>query len=120
MLGVMFNVLAMPHAHSKRNRSNHTIEADDKACAKKRERMEMEQERRASIVDEEMHQIRVQEIVIGASSFVLEGGARSTTKDVEIEVDGPTNGTIPIDMGTIDSIPIADPTDFKKEDPPTY
>ena len=52
----------------KSQRSSHTTEAGDEARAKKRERSELERARRASLADEELHQQRSQEMVVGAFS----------------------------------------------------
>ena len=53
-----------PREHAKRRRDRE----EDEARARKKEHREMEAARRASIADEEMHQIRVVESAAGASS----------------------------------------------------
>ena len=74
-----------PRVRSKRHRSSHTTEAGDEACARKRERIELERASKASLEDEEIHQMRELEMVVGASISVLVSGEWCPTYGAEAD-----------------------------------
>ena len=76
-----------PREHAKRHRG----QAEDEARTWKKERREIEATRRASLAEEEAHQMRAQELVAGASSSrtmeIAEGTADSVV-DAEDTTEG--------------------------------
>lgn len=95
-----------PYSHSKRHHSSCTYERED-ACAMKKERTDLMSARKASLFDEETHQIRAREIAARASSPRQEDGKRITTNGAEIVV------------GTTKCGPTTNFEGFKKPDPHT-
>ena len=83
----------LPQEHAKRHRS----QAEDEARARKKERREMEAARRASLAEEEAHQMRASELAAGASisrTVEIAGGttdsavvAKDTTEGFQIAED---------------------------------
>lgn len=59
---------------TKRHHSSHTTEAGNEACVRKRERIELERASMASLVDEEIRQMRELEMVVTTSIYVLVRG----------------------------------------------
>lgn len=117
VLEVLYKVLAeikpKPRVCGNLHHFSRTAEAGDEARSRKKEHTKLEQAMRASLVDEEMHQRRVQE----ASNSMHMSGAKSTTNGVEIDVYGITDTVILIDVGTIDGDPMADPASSGKPNP---
>lgn len=109
-----------PRVRSKRHRSSHTTEASDETRARTKEQTEVEQDRRASLVDEEIRLRREKNIVIGASSSVAESKARNNIDGVEIEVYDTTDGSILRDVRITRCCLIADPMGSGKSDPPIF
>ena len=82
-----------PQDHAKKRRGR----AEDEARARKKERREIEATRRASLAEEEAHQMRASELAAGASSsrtVEIAGGnidgavvAEDTTEGVQIAED---------------------------------
>ena len=73
-----------PREHAKRQRGR----AEDEARGRKKERHEMEAARRASLAEEEVHQMRAGVLAAGASSSrtveIAGGTAEDTTEGVQI------------------------------------
>lgn len=97
MLVVLFTTLTAvqsePREHVKRHHSNHTTKGDE-ARARKKELADLEAARRASLLDEDTHQMRDQYLAVGASSSRHEVVEKSTTEGAETAVgtteDAPT------------------------------
>ena len=79
--------------------------------------MQVEQDRRASILDEEIRQRRVHELAIEASCSGPMSGDVSTIDGSGRVVDDTTDGIILVDADTKDRDQIADPASFEKLDP---
>lgn len=74
----------------------------------------MESARRASLVDEKTRQMRMQELVVGASRFVPVSIAMSTNDGDDRVVHITIDVLILADVGTIDGDPIAEPAGYRK------
>uniref|UniRef100_M1DL50 Integrase core domain containing protein n=1 Tax=Solanum tuberosum TaxID=4113 RepID=M1DL50_SOLTU len=85
-------------ARGKRHRSSHVSDTTEDARARKRERQQNEQVRRASIVDEKLRQHRARESIIRASS------STPTTEAMPIMGDdvSTTNGAFRVTTSTTD------------------
>ena len=92
-----------PREHSKRPRGR----AEDEARARKKERHEMEVARRASLAEEEAHQIIAGELAAGASS--------SRT----VEIAGGTADSAVVAEETTEGVQIAEDVGSGEPDPPT-
>uniref|UniRef100_M1DMD2 Integrase core domain containing protein n=1 Tax=Solanum tuberosum TaxID=4113 RepID=M1DMD2_SOLTU len=93
--------------------------------AKKRERQQNEQARRASILDEELRQQRVREGTLGASSSIPTTEAMTTVRDDVSTIDGvvrvidsTTESAVLEDVSTTEGGPSIDPVDSGKPDSP--
>ena len=76
-----------PREHAKRHRGR----AEDEARARKKEHREMEAARRASLAEEEAHQMRARELAAGASSsrtVEIAGGTADSVVDAEDTTEG--------------------------------
>ena len=85
-----------PREHAKRCRGR----AEDEARARKKERREMEAARRASLAEEEAHQMRAGELAAGASSsrtVEIAGGSTDSAVVVEDTIEGVQ---IAVDVGS--------------------
>ena len=77
----------LPREHAKRRRGR----AENEARARKKERREMEAVRRASLAEEEAHQMRAGELAAGASSYrnvEIAGGTTNSAVVVEDTTEG--------------------------------
>ena len=92
-----------PQESAKRRRGR----AEDEARARKKERREMEAARRASLAEEDAHQIRASQLAAGASSSrTVETAGRTT--DGAVAVADTTEGVqIAEDLGSGESDPSA-------------
>ena len=91
VLAALFTTLEIqppPHReHAKRHRGRE----EDEARARKKERREMEAARRASLAEEEAHQMRAGEFAAGASSsrtVEIAGGTADSVVVVEDNIEG--------------------------------
>ena len=91
-----------PRENSKRCRGR----AEDEARARKKERREMEAARRASLAEEEAHQIRASQLAARASS----------SRTVEI-AGGTTDGAVVVE-NTTEGVHIVEDVGSKEPDPP--
>uniref|UniRef100_M1D9T7 Integrase core domain containing protein n=1 Tax=Solanum tuberosum TaxID=4113 RepID=M1D9T7_SOLTU len=105
-------------ARGERHRSCSLFEVVDDARARKRERKQEEQARRASILDEELRQRSMLKAAAGASSSVPVRIDVSTTDGVVRVVDSTTDGVVLVDAGTTEGDPSVDPIGYGKPDPP--
>ena len=91
-----------PRENSKRCRGR----AEDEARARKKERREMEAARRASLDEEEAHQMRALELAAGAAS--------SRT----VEIEGGTTVSVVVVEDTTEGVHIEEDVGFGEPDPP--
>lgn len=108
-----------PHVCRTRHCSSHITKADDETRLRKKERTEMGQSRKSSLMDEEIRLKKAQKIVAGASNSILESGPSRTIDGVEIEEDETTDGSILRDVGTTKGSTISNPMGSERLDPPT-
>ena len=94
-------------------------QVDDETRLRKKERTEMGQSRKSSLMDEEIRLKKAQKIVAGASNSILESGPSRTIDGVEIEEDETTDGSILRDVGTTKGSTISNPMGSERLDPPT-
>uniref|UniRef100_M1DYN1 Integrase core domain containing protein n=1 Tax=Solanum tuberosum TaxID=4113 RepID=M1DYN1_SOLTU len=127
MLGALFSEdITQPEptcSRGKRPLPSRITDTTEEARKKKREHQQHEQARKVSIVNEELHQQRVREGNLGASSSrpTTEATVRddvSTTDGAFRVIDSTTEGVILDDMGTTDGGPSVVPAVFRKPDPP--
>ncbi|XP_069151057.1 uncharacterized protein [Solanum lycopersicum] len=85
-----------PRETSKRRRGR----AEDEARARKKDRREMEAARRASLVEEEVHQIRASQLAAGASSSRTVEIAGGTTDGAGVSEDTTEGVQIVEDVGS--------------------
>lgn len=89
ILEALSNVPAKPQSKqcmlTKMHHSIHTTEAGDEYRVRKRERIEMERTRKASLVDQDIRHRRVLGMVARISSYVPERRERSSTYGVEVD-----------------------------------
>ena len=83
VLAALFAASEIPPPAPRESSKRHRGRAEDEARAWKKERREIESARRASLAEEEAHQMRASELAAGASS----------SRTVEI-VGGTTNGAV--------------------------
>ncbi|TMW98015.1 hypothetical protein EJD97_004635 [Solanum chilense] len=99
ILAALFSTAAVsppqPREHAKRRKDRH----EDEARAQKRELLELEAARRASITDEEARQLRAIELAAGPSSSRVVKAEKSTT-----------DGVVIVERGTKDSVVDAEDT----------
>uniref|UniRef100_M1E0X8 Integrase core domain containing protein n=1 Tax=Solanum tuberosum TaxID=4113 RepID=M1E0X8_SOLTU len=100
------------HRAGKSPRSSRDSEDTLAERARKRERQQFEEARKAFIVDEETRQQRAREVGVGASSSV------STTDGAVRVVDITTEGVVTVDAGTTEGDPSVDLSGSGKSDPP--
>ena len=93
-----------PRESAKRRRGR----AEDEARAWKKERREIEAARRASLAEEEAHQMKASELAAGASS----------SRTMEI-AGGTTDGAV-VAEDTTKGVQIAEDVGFGEPDPPAY
>uniref|UniRef100_M1DPB8 Integrase core domain containing protein n=1 Tax=Solanum tuberosum TaxID=4113 RepID=M1DPB8_SOLTU len=113
-------------ARGKRHCSNQNFDTTEEARVKKRERQWTEQARKASIIDEELHQQKVRESARGASSSVpvvevqtIESHDVSTTDGSVRRIDSTTEGVVIADVGTTEGGLNVSLAGSEKPDPPT-
>ena len=97
VLASLFAIKEIPPPPTREHAKRHRGRAEDEARARKKEHRQMEAARRASISEEEAHQMRASELAAGASSsrtVGIEGGttdsaviAEDTTESVQIAED---------------------------------
>ena len=68
VLATLFATSEIPPPPPRENAKRRRGRAEDEARAQKKERREMEASRRASLAEEEVHQMRASELAVGASS----------------------------------------------------
>uniref|UniRef100_M1DGQ6 Integrase core domain containing protein n=1 Tax=Solanum tuberosum TaxID=4113 RepID=M1DGQ6_SOLTU len=109
------------HTKGKRHRSSRTEEEK----AQKRQRRQEKEARKASILDEDLHQQRVRESIAGASSFApivkvppVVRGVVSTTDGAVRMTESTTEGAMMDDVGTTEGDPSMVLAGFGKLDPP--
>ena len=68
MLAALFATLEIPPPPPRENAKSRRGRAEDEAQARKKERREMEAARRASLYEEEAHQMRATKLAAGVSS----------------------------------------------------
>ena len=93
-----------PREHAKRRRGR----AEDEARARKKERREMEAARKASLADEEAHQMREVELAAGASS------------SRNVEIAGGTADSVFDSEDTTQGVQITKVVGSEEPDPPTF
>uniref|UniRef100_M1DT71 Integrase core domain containing protein n=1 Tax=Solanum tuberosum TaxID=4113 RepID=M1DT71_SOLTU len=113
------------HARGKSHCSSHISDTIEDARAKKWERQQNEQARRASIVDKELCQQRVNESALGALSssptteaMIVVGDDVSTNDGAVRMNDSTTDGVVIDDVGTTEDDPSVVPAGSRKPDPP--
>ena len=79
-----------PRERTKRHHSKQTSEGEGAWCSN-RERLDMKDARRSSLLDEEARQMRAHELAAGPSSSRFEAAEKSTTEGADIATDT-TNG----------------------------
>uniref|UniRef100_M1DCL0 Integrase core domain containing protein n=1 Tax=Solanum tuberosum TaxID=4113 RepID=M1DCL0_SOLTU len=114
---------APTHAKGKRHRSHCTEEEK----AHKRQHRQEKEARKASIVDEELHQQRVRERVAGALSSVPVAEVQPVVRDVVSTTDGAvrlmestTESAMIADVGTTEGTTTTVPTGSGKPDPSAF
>ena len=92
-----------PRESAKRRRGR----AEDEARARKKERREIEAARGASLVEEEVHQIRALQLAAGASIFRTAEIAGGTTDGAGVAEDTTEGVHIAEDVGSVEPDPLA-------------
>ena len=91
VLAALFSTSEIPSPPPRENAKRHRGRMEDEARAQKKERCEMEDARRASLVEEEARQMRAGELAAGASSsrtVEIEGGTADSTVAAEDTTEG--------------------------------
>uniref|UniRef100_M1DIY3 Integrase core domain containing protein n=1 Tax=Solanum tuberosum TaxID=4113 RepID=M1DIY3_SOLTU len=99
-------------AAGKRSRSDRTSNDAEAHRLRKKERQQIEEARRASIVDEELRQQLTREVGVGPSARV------STTEGAERVDERTTESAKIVDGSATNGIPSVDPVGSEKPDPP--
>ena len=107
MLAALFTASEIPPPPPRESAKRSRGRAEDEARARKKERREMEAARRASLAEEEAHQIRASQLADGASS----------SRTVEIE-EGTTDDAV-VAEDTTDVVQIAEDVGSREPDPPS-
>ena len=107
-MGALFATTDMPPPPPRECAKRHRTRDEDDSQARKKELHELEDARRASLIDEEAHQLRVIEVAARASSSSVVEAERSTTDGADIDKD------------TTDGVPTFEGVHFEKPDPQTY
>ena len=107
VLAALFATSEIPPPPPRKNAKRHRGRAEDKARAQKKEHREMEAERRASLAEEEAHQMRASELAAGVSS----------SHTVEI-AGGTTDGAV-FTEDTIEGVQIVEDVGSGEPDPPS-
>ena len=90
---------------------------DEEACSTKRELTQVEQARKASVVDKEMCKRRLQELVAEASSSRTASGVVSLSDGADRVVDETLDDVIIRDVGTVYGYTIIDLVGSSKTEP---
>ena len=106
VLVALFTSLEIPPPPPRESAKRRRGRAEDEARARKKERREMEAARRASLVEEEAHQMRAYELEAGAS--------RSRT----VEIEGGTYDGAVVAEDTTEGVQIAEDVGSEEPDPP--
>ena len=108
MLAALFSTAKVPPPFPGEHANRHRTKGEDESRARKKERLELEAARRASLIDEESRQLRDIELVVGVS--------RSRVVEAErITIDGDAFAE-----DTIEGVPTIDGAGSEQPDPPAY
>ncbi|XP_069143519.1 uncharacterized protein [Solanum lycopersicum] len=107
VLATLFTTSKIPLSPPRESAKRHRGRAEDEARARKKERREMEAARRASLAEEEAHQIRASQLAAEASS----------SRTVEI-AGGTTDGAL-VAEDTTEGVHIAEDVGSGQPDPPS-
>ena len=91
VLEALFATSEIPPPPPRENAKRRRGRAEDEARARKKERREMEAARRASLAEEEAHQMRASELAAGASisrTVEIAGGTADSAVDAEHTIEG--------------------------------
>ena len=100
VLAALFTTSDIPPPLPRETAKRHRGRAEDEARARKKERREMEAARRASLAEEEAHQIRASQLAAGASSSLTVETAGGTTDGAGVAEDTTEGVQIAEDVGS--------------------
>ena len=116
LLAALFSTSEITPPPPRENEKRRRVLAEVEVSARKKERREMEAARRASLAEEEAHQIRVSQLAAGASSSRTVETAGGTTDDAVVTEDI-TEG-VHIAEDTTEGVQIVEDVGSGKPDPP--